>query len=164
VKFCTPFAAIHLIEELNLTGSGFEVSYLPPIMNRFVMLRILTLQFMSVNTILLCCMLTLPNLQYLVLENCFYDEPIHGIDMTKNILFQPSNYPADTSVLSPLKEFTWKSHRTIFFTEEIILTFLQRFPSLELYAVEHVAMNAEEFKQLQREYRYRTIITDNFVN
>ena len=38
----------------------------------------------------------------------------------------------------------------------MIHSFLQRFPSLELFAVDHIAMNTENFKQLQQQYRYRT--------
>jgi len=158
ISILTPFASIHLIEELNLTGRGFYVSNLPSsIMNRFVKLRKLTLQYVPLTAEVLCSVLTLPNLRYLTLKNLL---GFIGI----NVWFHPANYPADTKVLSPLKEFTWESkYMSYSIREEVIRTFLQRFPSLELYAVEHLAMDAEEFKRLQREYRYRTIIT-KFVN
>jgi len=52
------------------------------------------------------------------------------------------------------KEDMVGSYQTVF------RIFLQRFPSFELFVVDHAG---EKFKRLQREYRYRTIIT-KFVN
>ena len=78
-------------------------------------------------------------------------------------IFHPSQYPAELTLLSPLQEFqhiaTYNFSELHRMTEEMLRVFLQRFPHLERMQVTRITMEERVFKQIQQEYRYRTIIT-----
>jgi len=99
-------------------------------------------------------------------------------------LFQPDNYPADLHVLSPLWEFfcgyfDYYGACCGAFSEDMISTFLQRFPSLQRMVVSYLIETGWQFncnllhrpspssiawfQQLQTKYRYHTKIINEDV-
>ena len=87
------------------------------------------------------------------------------MDTLQSSIFHPSQYPGELTELSPLQEFQYVDTTTsdIFqlydWTEEMLRVFLQRFIHLERMQVKLITMEERVFKQIQQEYRYRTIIT-----
>jgi len=121
ITICTTFTALESLElcyttHLNLIGSSRKYSRITSlIIEEFVKIKKLTLQSISLPiNFSSYTLLTLPNLQYLIFDDIIpYNYNLDDWDSTENILFHPNNYPADLTILSPLKEFTCMSYNAI---------------------------------------------------
>jgi len=126
-------------------------------MRTFVNLERLCLSKCRLSEETVSIILTLPSLQYLALKYVLFSN--------KRVAFHPDSYPAHPTALSPLKEFTYCDYDNTcyyfpFGEEAVIRAFLQRFSSLQQFGIKHCLVEKMQqlFRQLQKEYRYRTII------
>ena len=114
----------------------------------------------------------LPALRYLCLKNIYQynnnnnnnSDYSNKTNTLQSSIFHPSQYPAESTLLSPLQEFqytataTLDSNQLYDLTEEMLRVFLQRFIHLERMQLNQITMDESVFKQVHQEYRYRTII------